>query len=593
MANVLSAVAWPYANGPRHIGHVAGFGVPSDVFSRYMRMKGNRVLNVSGTDEHGTPIVLQAEEEGITPLELANKYNRVIVGDLQKLGLSYDIFTRTTTTNHQKVAQLMFKGIYENGYLFKKKQMEAWSPSMQRALPDRFIEGICPFCGYESARGDQCDHCGRQLDPLDLIHPRSKVNGETPEFIESEQFFLDLPKLTGDLSTWLNTRTAWRPNVLKFSQNLLKDMMPRAVTRDIDWGIRVPVDGWENNPHKRLYVWFDAVIGYISAAIEWSRRFGDGENWKDWWQDPAALTYYFMGKDNITFHSQIFPSMLIANNKHPRSFGTLNMPTEVVSSEFLTMEGKQFSSSRGVVIYVNDFLERYQSDALRYYIAVAGPEKQDSDFTWNDFKEKINGELVAKWGNLVSRTANLIHRHIGKIPAKPALTAADETLINKVRGTFETAGALLDKQSQKAAISTIMETVADVNKYITEQEPWKLMSAGGDGERAAGERVLYVMSDCVYNLNKMLSVFLPTSATAVDQALGQPADFGEPVIQEVTDLDRADFKYPIITGDYSKVRQWEYSPITSGATVVKPSILFQKITAEQVEQEIEKLKNSH
>src|ERR1044071_542154 len=339
---VLTAVAWPYANGPRHIGHVSGFGVPSDVFSRYMRMAGHDALMVSGTDEHGTPILVEAEKEGVTPRELADRYNRLIVEDLVALGLSYDLFTRTTTRNHYAVAQELFRQVHGNGYMVKQTT---------RTLPDRYIEGTCPICGYEEARGDQCDNCGNQLDPVDLINPRSRINGETPEFIETEHYFLDLPALSEALGEWLGTRTDWRPNVLKFSLNLLEDVRPRAMTRDIDWGIPVPLPGWEDNPNKRLYVWFDAVVGSLSAAIEWARRGDDPEAWRKWWGSGDAggdaegkrstassedfRSYYFMGKDNITFHAQIWPAELLGHNGQgakggkPGPLGELALPTEI------------------------------------------------------------------------------------------------------------------------------------------------------------------------------------------------------------------------------------------------------------------------
>src|SRR3954466_2107548 len=315
MTHVLSAVAWPYANGPRTTAHSAVFAVPSDVFSRYMRMAGHDVLMVSGTDEHGTPILVQAEQEGLTPKQLADRYNRMIVEDLANLGLTYDLFTRTTTRNHYAVVQEMFRTVQRNGYMVEQTTQAAISPSTGRTLPDRYIEGTCPICGYPSARGDQCDNCGNQLDPTDLIDPRSKINGETPDFVETQHFFLDLPALADALKQWLDEREAtglWRPNVIKFSQNILEDIRPRAMTRDIDWGIPVPIEGWRDNPHKRLYVWFDAVIGYLSASIEWARRLGEPDRWRDWWNDPEALSYYFMGKDNITFHSQIWPAELLA-----------------------------------------------------------------------------------------------------------------------------------------------------------------------------------------------------------------------------------------------------------------------------------------
>src|SRR3954471_16444089 len=305
-SHVLTAVAWPYANGPRHIGHVAGFGVPSDVFSRYQRMAGNKVLMVSGTDEHGTPIQVQADQEGVSARELADRYNRIIAEDLHGLGLSYDLFTRTTTRNHYAVTQELFKGLFDNNYIVERSQLSAISPSTGRTLPDRYIEGTCPICGYDGARGDQCDNCGNQLDPQDLINPKSKIDGQPPEFIETQHFFLDLPALADALGEWLDERAAsetWRPNVIRFSQNILKEIRPRAMTRDIDWGIAIPLDGWRENPTKKLYVWFDAVIGYLSASIEWARRLGEPDRWREWWNDPEALSYYFMGKDNITFHS--------------------------------------------------------------------------------------------------------------------------------------------------------------------------------------------------------------------------------------------------------------------------------------------------
>ncbi|HET9998701.1 MAG TPA: methionine--tRNA ligase, partial [Nocardioides sp.] len=407
MTHVLSAVAWPYANGPRHIGHVAGFGVPSDVFSRYMRMAGHDVLMVSGTDEHGTPILVAADQQGVTARELADKNNSVIVHDLVDLGLSYDLFTRTTTGNHYTVVQELFETVHRNGYMVEQTTFGARSPSTGRTLPDRYIEGTCPICGYLDARGDQCDNCGNQLDPTDLINPRSKINGETPEFVETQHFFLDLPALAEALTTYLQGREAsgtWRPNVIKFSMNLIEDLRPRAMTRDIDWGIPVPIEGWREQPSKRLYVWFDAVIGYLSASVEWARRLalsdgGSPERWREWWNDPEALSYYFMGKDNITFHSQIWPAELLAYDGRgarggaPGEYGQLNLPTEVVSSEFLTMEGRKFSSSKSVVIFVRDVLERYQADALRYFICAAGPESQDSNFTWREFVQRNNSEL--------------------------------------------------------------------------------------------------------------------------------------------------------------------------------------------------------
>src|ERR1700744_8444 len=460
--HILTAPAWPYANGPRHIGHVSGFALPSDMFSRYQRLAGNKVLMVSGTDEHGTPIQVQADKEGLSTREVADRYNGVIGKDLANLGMSYDLFTRTTTRNHYAVVQEMFLTLLKNGYIFPKTTLGAISPSTGRTLPDRYIEGTCPICGFPSARGDQCDNCGNQLDPTDLIDPRSRINGETPLFVEQEHYFLDLPAFTEVLGSWLQSKEGdWRPNVLKFSLNLLGDLQPRGITRDLHWGVPVPLDGWRAGSDKRIYVWFDAVIGYLSASIEWARRSGDPDAWRSWWQSQDAESYYFMGKDNIVFHSEIWPAMLFGYSGQgdhggtPGALGVLNRPTEIVSSEYLTMEGRKFSSSRNVVIYVRDFLERYDVDALRYYVAVAGPENQDTDFTWSEFVRRNNDELVAGWGNLVNRTVSMTAKNLGAIPGPGELTDADRALLNLSRDRFTAVGDQLGRSRQKAAVSEV------------------------------------------------------------------------------------------------------------------------------------------
>ena len=606
MSRILSAVAWPYANGPRHIGHVAGFGVPSDVFSRYMRMAGHDVLMVSGTDEHGTPILVAADGAGMSARELADQNNRLIVEDLVALGLSYDLFTRTTAGNHYRVVQDMFATVRDNGYMIEQVTRAAISPSTGRTLPDRYIEGTCPICGAEGARGDQCDNCGNQMDPTELINPHSRINGETPNFVESVHYFLDLPALADALSAWLDEREqsgTWRPNVIKFSKNFLEDIRPRAMTRDIDWGI--PVPGWEDQPTKRLYVWFDAVIGYLSASIEWARRTGDPEAWRQWWNDPEALSYYFMGKDNIVFHSQIWPAELLAYNGQgakggtPGDLGVLNLPTEVVSSEFLTMEGKKFSSSHGIVIYVRDFLSRYQADALRYFISAAGPETSDSDFTWAEFVRRTNGELVAGWGNLVNRTASMIAKKFGEIPTPGELEDIDRALLDAVEAGFDTVGNLIRHHRQKAALSEAMRLVGEANKYVTDTEPFKL-KAPEQRERLA--TVLWTLAQAVADLNLMLSPFLPHAANDIDRVMGgEGAIAPMPHIEEVEELDPqvlpADFEgrdgYPIITGDYTNVPTWERHPITPGTLIAKPTPVFAKLDEAIVEEELARYADAH
>ncbi|MBU2662987.1 methionine--tRNA ligase [Actinoplanes bogorensis] len=596
MSHVLAAVAWPYANGPRHIGHVSGFGVPSDVFSRYMRMAGHDVLMVSGTDEHGTPIQVQADAEGVTPRELADRYNRVIVEDLHGLGLSYDLFTRTTTRNHYAVVQELFTALERNGYIVKRTTLGARSPSTGRTLPDRYIEGTCPICGYDGARGDQCDNCGNQLDPEQLINPRSKINGETPEFVETEHFFLDLPAFAESIGNWLDQRENWRPNVLKFSRNLLDDLQPRAITRDLEWGVPIPLDGWRDRSDKRIYVWFDAVIGYLSASIEWARRSGDPEAWRQWWSADAqgkdASGYYFMGKDNIVFHSVIWPALLLGysgegdKGGEPGELGRLNLPTEVVSSEFLTMEGRKFSSSRRVVIYVRDFLERYDADALRYFIAVAGPESNDTDFTWAEFVRRNNDELVAGWGNLVNRCVSMAAKNFGTIPELGELTPEDEALLAYAKAGFATVGELIGKHRQKAAIGEAMKVVAEANKYLSEQAPWKLKT---EAEKPRQGTVLAVALQVVSDANTLLTPFLPHSAQKVFELLGgQGVHAPMPRIEEVDDLDGGP-SYPVLTGDYTVGARWASVPLVTGTPLAAPKPVFRKLEPSVIDEELARL----
>ncbi|WP_432478789.1 methionine--tRNA ligase [Nocardioides sp. GXQ0305] len=598
MTHVLSAVAWPYANGPRHIGHVAGFGVPSDVFSRYMRMAGHEVLMVSGTDEHGTPILVAADQQGVTARDLADKNNAVIVQDLVDLGLSYDLFTRTTTGNHYRVVQEMFRTCHANGYMVERTTQSAISPSTGRTLPDRYIEGTCPICGYPEARGDQCDNCGNQLDPTDLIDPRSKINGETPQFVETQHYFLDLPALAGALGEWLDEREAsgtWRPNVIKFSQNILEEIRPRAMTRDIDWGI--PVPGWEDQPTKRLYVWFDAVIGYLSASIEWARRLGEPDRWREWWNDGSAEAFYFMGKDNIVFHSQIWPAELLAyggkgdRGGEPGEYGELNLPTEVVSSEFMTMESKQFSTSRGHVILVGDVLARYGPDPLRYFICAAGPETSDADFTWSEFVQRNNSELVAGWGNLVNRTATMLAKSFGEIPAAGPLEPVDEAVLDAVRRGFDSVGEALGRHRLRAGISEAMRVVGEVNRYLTATEPYKMKD---ESQRERLATVLHVAAQCVSDCNTLLAPFLPHAANRVHAVLGGEGELVPmPLVEEVDELDPGYgaglTTYPVITGDYSTTPRWESRAVVVGTPIGKPTPVFTKLDPSVVDEELARL----
>jgi methionyl-tRNA synthetase len=566
------------------------------VFSRYQRMAGHRVLMVSGTDEHGTPILVQADQEGVTPRQAVDRYSRMIAEDLQKLGLSYDLFTRTTTANHYAVVQEMFLGLLKNGYVFPQVQLGAISPSTGRTLPDRYIEGICPICGYPHARGDQCDNCGNQLDPSDLIEPRSRINGETPLFVETEQYFLDLGAFTGVLGDWLQKQTHWRPNVRRFTLNLLNDLRPRAITRDLDWGVPVPLEGWRDRPDKKLYVWFDAVIGYLSASIEWAARTGDPDAWRPFWQSPDARGYYFMGKDNIVFHAEIWPAILFGysgrgdRGGRPGSYGALEVPYELVSSEFLQMEGRKFSSSRNVVIYVRDMLSRYDPDALRYYLAAAGPETQDTDFTWAEFLRRNNDELVAGWGNLVNRTIAMTAKNLGAIPAAGALADADQALLATTRTAFDTVGDLLSRSRQRAAIIEAMRVVGEANKYLSETAPWKLRTE--DPDRMA--TVLHVALQAVDDCKTLLTPFLPSSSSRVHAQLGGTGPWaGMPDLvpgeNRIVAGDAADSSYSVLTGDYETAARWESTPIEVGRPIAPPTPVFTKLDPSIVDEELARL----
>src|SRR3954447_3135257 len=578
---ILIAPAWPYANGPRHIGHVAGFAVPADIFARYHRLRGNAVLMVSGTDEHGTPVMVAADREGVPTRELADRYNDVIRNDLRDLGISYDLFTRTTTQNHYRVTRDLFRTLYEKGYVLEETTMGAFSARTGHTLPDRYIEGTCPHCGYPEARGDQCDNCGRQLDPVDLIEPRSKIDGEPPVFRETKHLFLDLPAFADALREWISRQTHWRPNVRNQSLRLLDELRPRAITRDLDWGVPIPVEGYDDRDDKKIYVWFDAVIGYLSASVEWALNRGEPDAWREWWQNPESRHYYFMGKDNIVFHAVIWPSMLLGygdDGDLGAGRGDLVLPYDVVASEFLTMEGRKFSSSRSVAIYVNDFLERYDADALRYFLVAGGPETQDTDFTWAEFVRRNNDELVANWGNLVNRTLTNAHRNFGAVPETGEQTDADRALLASVDAGFDAVGAQIERGRFRAALAEAMRLSSEVNQYVSEQAPWALVKT----DRARAATVLYVALRAVDSLKTIFTPFLPFSAQELHELLGYEGWIAGPLERRTVEEDDGS-THEILTGDYASwVGSWAPSQLAPGQALREPRPLFRKLDAEAV-----------
>ena len=583
---ILVAPAWPYASGKRHLGHVVGFAVPADIYARYHRLKGNDVLMVSGTDEHGTPVMVTADREGVSPREISERYNELTRNDLRDLGISYDCFTRTTTRNHAHVTRDIFRTLYEHGHLVEQTTLGAFSATTGNTLPDRYIEGTCPICGYPEARGDQCDNCGNQLDPADLINPHSIIDGTTPEFRETTHLFLDLPKFADRLRTWIEGKTTWRPNVRNFSLSLVDEVRPRAMTRDIDWGVPVPVEGYREET-KRIYVWFDAVIGYLSSAVEWAQNRGTPEAWRDWWQNPESLHAYFMGKDNIVFHTVIWPSMLLGYGQGGElgAGRELHLPDDVVASEFLTMEGKQLSTSRSIAIYVRDVLERYDPDPVRYFLTAAGPETQDSDFSWSEFLRRNNDELLANWGNLVNRTLTNAYRNFSEVPTPGPLTEADEAALAAVASGFDSVGELIEQARFRAALAEAMRLSSIGNQYVDHEAPWAVIKH----DRGRAATILFVALRIVDTLKLIFTPFLPFSSQRLHEFLGYDGWLAGPL--EFRDIEEGNGdRHTVLTGDYTEwVQRWQPSELPPGQTLRDPAPLFKKLDPGIVDDELRRL----
>ena len=585
---ILVGVAWPYANGEKHIGQIAGAYLPPDTFARYQRMIGNDVLMVSGSDTHGTPVALQAEAEGVSPEDIINEYHPLFIDGCLKMGLTFDCYTHTDTQNHWDVTCKMFLKHLELGYIYKDTQKQLYDPQAERFLADRYVEGNCPVCGYEYARGDQCDNCGSLYDTLELKNPRSKLTGNSDlEIRETEHFFLDMGKMNDPLIEWLDSvdRSHWRPNVLNYTrgQLKLKELRGRAITRDINWGINVPVEGYE---HKRIYVWYDAVIGYLSAAIEWAKLSGNGTNsdsdqennaWRQWWDaevNPHARIYNFIGKDNIPFHAIIWPGMLLAYSEGDEK---LNTPYDVPSNEYLMLGGEQFSTSRGRVIGWNTVLAEYQADAWRYALTAMAPEAADVDFTWEDFRSRVNSELIGNWGNLVNRVAGFAYKRFdGAVPAPGTFDEIDQALLAEIRAGFDSVGALYGAVKLKAALVEVRKLSQRVNQYLNEKAPWQLIK---EDEQAAATAI-YVALQAIDWLKLMWAPILPHSSEQIHQMLGydQPL-FGRQYVETVEDQRGT---HQVLRYDHSGASgRWVADNLSAGQPLRKPSALFVKLEDEE------------
>jgi methionyl-tRNA synthetase len=509
---ILVAVAWPYASGPLHLGHLGGAYLPPDIFARYHRLVGNEVLMVSGSDANGTPITVKADELGISPRDVVDKYHPEIVGYWNDLGISFDLFTTTMTENHHNVTQAFFLVLLDNGYMTKGTSEQFYDPEVGRFLPDRYVEGECPHCGYPDARGDQCDNCGRTLDPVDLINPRSRLSGATPERRETEHYFMNLPAFADRLREWLESKTTWRKHVRNWALGMVVDMPVRAMTRDIDWGVEVPVD--DLGPGKKIYVWFDAVIGYLSASIEWAFNTDDPDAWEKWWKDPNAESYYFVGKDNIPFHAVIWPAMLMGH-------GDLNLPTDVPANQYITFKGAKASKSKGVGRSIGWYAERLQPDALRYAIASVFPEQDDTDLSDEEIIRRVNEELVATWGNLINRVLSLTSAYFeGKVPQPGEFTDEDRAILDLGPRTLGTVAGHIEKTELRAGLRAAMDAAADVNAYLNATEPWKAVKE--DSER--GATILWVAIQAIATIRVALYPYLPHSSVIIGEMLGTGPD---------------------------------------------------------------------
>lgn len=572
---ILVGVAWPYVNGEKHIGQIAGAYLPPDIFARFQRMIGNDVLMVSGSDTHGTPIMLKADAEELTPAAVVDKYHELFVEGCLGMGITFDLYTHTDTQNHWEVTQKLFLRHLEAGYVYKAEQQQWYDPQAGRFLADRYVEGTCPFCGYPDARGDQCDNCGRIYDALELKNPRSKISGNTNlEVRSTEHFFLDMGKLNQPLLEWIQQgKEHWRPNVLNFTRGQLKleELRGRPITRDIDWGVTIPLPGYEN---KRIYVWYDAVIGYLSAAVEWAHLIDQENAWREWWDakvNPDALIYNFIGKDNIPFHTIIWPGMLMGyNDGNPEQ---LNLPYDVPANEYLNLHGGKFSTSRGNVIGFNWILRQFQPDAVRYVLTAQAPETADVEFTWQDFMDRINNELVANWGNLVNRMLGFAYKRFdGVIPAPGELDSVDQALLDEIKAGFATVGELYTGVKLKAALLETRRLSQRVNQYLNDKAPWKLINE----DRAAAATAVYVALQAIDWLKLMWGPILPHSSAQLHAMLGysQPL-WGRQYTETIADARGTHVALRYDHGNASA--RWQAEPLPAGQALQEPKALFTKL----------------
>ena len=543
MNRILITSALPFANGKIHIGQLAGCYLPADIYFKYQKLKKRDVIHICGTDEHGVLISLKALQEKTTPREIVDRYYLGIKESFENFGIEYTNFSRTTKPLHYKTAQDFFLKLHKKGFLTPKTSEQLYCETCKRWLPERFVEGICPYCDSPGARGDQCEQCGRWLEPTMLKEPQCQMCGSTPIIRKTKHWCLRLDLLQPELEKWIKAKKGWRENVTKFVDTWLREgLEPRPVTRDIDWGVPVPLPEAKD---KVIYVWFENLIGYISSTIEWSP-----EGWKDYWLNPDTELVHFIAKDNIVFHAIVWPSMLIAH-------GDFVLPTQIPANEFLNLEGRKLSTSRNLAVWLPDYLEEFEPDPLRYALTINAPEKGDVDFTWDDFLAKNNYELSDILGNFVNRTLLFITKHLnGKVPHPSTYTEEDENLLKKIELTRDSVGSSIESFEFKKSLKTIMALVKEGNRYFDYNKPWL------KDERT--DTVIYVCTTLIANLGILIQPFLPFTAQA---------------IRDMLDVET----YP---SDWDSIGKFK---LPEGMPIKKPKILFKKIEKSQIEAQKQKL----
>ncbi len=589
---VLIAVAWPYASAHIHVGNITGAYLPADILARYHRLRGRDVLMVSGSDSHGTPVTVRADSEGIGPEEVYKRFHGEFIELFQKLGLTYDIYTSTHTSNHFDIATKLFHSLKENGYLYTDTSKQWYSTEQERFLPDRYVEGTCYFCGKSGARSDQCDNCGHLLEAEKLIDPKSKIDSSTPELRETTHFYLDLEKVQDQVADFLRERQDyWRPNVIRQSLGQIESegLHGRPITRDLAWGIPVPVEGWEG---KCMYVWFEAVIGYLSSVVEWGNLHGNPDAWHHWWTNPESKTFYCIGKDNIPFHAIIWPAELIGiGESFDAQMGAeepkpLVMPFDVPANEFMNLEGRKLSGSKNWAVWGLDFLERYDPDPMRYYLTVNMPETRDSDWDWEEFYQRNNNELVATWGNLVNRVLSFTYKHWeGMVPEPGDLREADVALLESLKEGFTLVAEKLEAVKLRGAVQEAMRLAAEVNKYLDTLAPWFEIKT----DKAEAAKSVYTAMQAIDWLKIIFSPFLPHTCEKLHGYLGYEGSiFGELITSEVKDdlgTHTVLLYEPFDSLAAGSEDVWKVSELVPGKAFKKPAPLFKKLDVSIVDEE--------